>query len=69
MTAKTCNCCHRDYTRAQFHALPYVGVMEELTLRNCTCGSTIALPDVPRSVESVPPCELYAGPLTMRGAP
>lgn len=68
MTTKRCACCTRTYTAEQFHELPYVGEMEELTLRNCPCGSTIAMVNVrARSIESRPPCPLYAGPLTVRG--
>lgn len=66
---KSCKCCGATYTREKFAALPYVGKMEDLTLRNCACGSTLALVNAEpvRSVESVPPCPLYAGPLTVRG--
>lgn len=39
--------CGRSYTRKQWDALPYVGEnvdeLERLELRNCRCGSTIAL--------------------------
>jgi hypothetical protein len=43
---KRCGCgC--EYTPEQWQALPYVGVMrddvEALELRNCVCGSTLAV--------------------------
>jgi hypothetical protein len=40
--------------------------MEELTLRNCPCGSTLAMVERPASVESRPPSPLY-GALVSRG--
>lgn len=42
---KACKCCGRTITRAQWDALPLVHPhWEGLTLRNCTCGSTLAVP-------------------------
>ena len=63
---KRCNCCRTDYTPATWAALPCLGTLDGLEYRNCPCGSTLAI-EVASSVESVPPCELYAGPLTVRG--
>lgn len=63
---KHCNCCRTTYTPKTWATLPYVGRMDELELRNCACGSTLAIVTA-RSIESRPPCELYAGPLTERG--
>lgn len=38
--------CGREHTKEDWKQLPLVGVMQEdfLELRNCPCGSTIALP-------------------------
>lgn len=49
---KTCTCCGRQHDAASWAALPlkgYVGVVARVTLelRNCTCGSTLAV-EVPR---------------------
>lgn len=39
--------CGRAYSPAEWCALPFVGIMrddvETLELRNCTCGSTLAI--------------------------
>lgn len=52
---KLCTCCARVISRAQWQSLPYVGVcMGELELRNCACGSTLAIPLAP-SPETVRP--------------
>jgi hypothetical protein len=46
MTLKRCG-CGRCFTRAQWRELQYVGAqaddVETLELRNCPCGSTIAV--------------------------
>jgi hypothetical protein len=43
---KVCG-CGRPYTRAGWDRLPFVGVqddgVERIELRNCVCGSTIAV--------------------------
>ena len=59
---KRCACCHRTYTAEQFAALPLVGVQFGLTLRNCPCGSTLAMVEWDGAEVG-----LYAGPLTKRG--
>jgi hypothetical protein len=46
---KTCRCCRRDYTEASWAKLARVGLMSDgeggaLSLRNCVCGSTLAMP-------------------------
>lgn len=52
MTLKTCACCGRTYTLAQWLATPSLGVCDEhmwggfrfrLDVRNCVCGSTMAV--------------------------
>lgn len=63
---KQCRCCQRTYDAHGWAQLPHIGTLEGLEYRNCPCGSTLAV-EVVRSVESRPPCELYAGPLTERG--
>jgi CheY-like chemotaxis protein len=35
--------CGREYTRAEWGALPFCGTMQGTELRNCPCGSSIAL--------------------------
>ena len=47
-TIKTCNCCRRDYTESTWSRLDRVGLMSDgeggcLSLRNCVCGSTLAI--------------------------
>lgn len=46
MIVKTCRCGKR-YTAAEWEKLHYVGVMgddvERIELRDCTCGSTVAV--------------------------
>lgn len=49
-TIKVCR-CGRDYTEASWAQLARVGLMSDgeggsLTLRNCACGSTLAVPFV-----------------------
>jgi CheY-like chemotaxis protein len=39
---KTCG-CGKSYTIVQWSALPYVGAMGDTELRNCHCGSSLAL--------------------------
>ena len=43
---KRCS-CNRPYTEAEWRALPFVGYQageaDRLALRNCPCGSTIAI--------------------------
>jgi len=49
---KRCNCCGQQYTETTWRGLHYVGLWEldqPLELRNCTCGSTLALPVMPDS--------------------
>jgi len=46
-TIKTC-ACGRSYTEASWAELPRVGLMSDgeggvITMRNCTCGSTLAI--------------------------
>lgn len=49
--AKVCTKCEVSYTMEEFDALQYVGAQDafdkqgrcELELRNCPCGSTIAI--------------------------
>jgi hypothetical protein len=45
VVTKKCG-CGRVHTQEGWKQLPFVGVMHEdcLELRNCPCGSTIALP-------------------------
>jgi hypothetical protein len=51
MIIKRCPCCHREYTREAFDALPYVGRTDNdeigdqaLELRLCSgCKSTLAM--------------------------
>jgi hypothetical protein len=46
---KRCTKCFHLYTFKQWHRLPYVGLMEDeecgevLELRNCPCGTTLAI--------------------------
>lgn len=46
---KQCPCCGSAFTHAEWKALEFVGIQsfdgdpEELELRNCPCGSTIAV--------------------------
>ena len=45
---KTCTCCKKHYDKAGWEALERVGVVDDgdggtLELRNCSCGSTIAI--------------------------
>lgn len=50
---KLCACCHRAYTLDQWEDLPEVGTQSDevdasgqewaLELRNCPCGSTLAV--------------------------
>lgn len=44
---ETCSCCGRKFGAAEWSRLQYVGIQEapgmSLELRNCSCGSTIAL--------------------------
>jgi hypothetical protein len=56
---KTCS-CQKAYSRESFDALPgpgdwNVGDGEILRLRNCTCGSTIAVQIAPPRESSTPP--------------
>jgi hypothetical protein len=45
-----CNTCGKDYTKDTWKKLHYVGVQQALNskdnveLRNCPCGSTLAVP-------------------------
>ncbi|HEY3819006.1 MAG TPA: response regulator [Polyangiaceae bacterium] len=39
--------CGREYTRAQWGALAFCGTMQGTELRNCPCGSSIALGRLP----------------------
>lgn len=46
--SKRCGCCGREYTRVTWDLLPLVGIQVvpgwmDLELRNCACGSTLAL--------------------------
>jgi hypothetical protein len=45
---KVCGRCARSFTQAEWAALPLLGVQvfpdEKLELRNCPCGSTLAVP-------------------------
>lgn len=45
---KTCTCCARAFTLSEWDDLPEVGTQPDepgwmLVLRNCPCGSTLAL--------------------------
>lgn len=45
---KLCACCHRSYTLSEWEDLPEVGTQPDgdgyvLVLRNCPCGSTLAI--------------------------
>jgi hypothetical protein len=44
---KRCTCCDRPYTEHGWKLLPKIGMhrdwVEELELRNCPCGSTLAV--------------------------
>jgi hypothetical protein len=44
---KTCSCCGQKYTAPEWGSLPLCGYyqdeVERLELRNCRCGSTIAI--------------------------
>jgi len=55
---KTCSCGKR-YSSGTWKLLPYVGVhddgVERLELRNCVCGSTIAIELGPSRTSSRPP--------------
>lgn len=37
--------CGREYTRSEWKALTFCGTMGAVELRNCVCGSTVALAD------------------------
>jgi bifunctional non-homologous end joining protein LigD len=46
---KSCRCCSRSYTEATWGKLARCGLMQDgeggcLSLRNCVCGSTLAMP-------------------------
>lgn len=52
MIVKTCGCCGRTFTPAQWAALPSLGTMPSETesgepcaieLKNCSCDSTLAV--------------------------
>lgn len=57
---KTCSCCRRAISREEWNRLHYVGFLggvgadDRLELRNCACGSTLAIPLAP-SPETVRP--------------
>lgn len=44
---KTCRCCGKHYSAAEWRGLPYVGrqddEVEHLELRTCKCGTTLAV--------------------------
>ncbi len=40
---KHCHCCGKDYGYAGWVQLAYVGQQGDLEMRNCPCGSTIAI--------------------------
>jgi hypothetical protein len=44
---KACRCCGREYSLSPWRELAYVGIqddgVEALELRNCACGSTLAI--------------------------
>ncbi len=44
---KSCTCCHRSFTLEQWSALPLCGPQDDgvecLELRNCHCGTTLAI--------------------------
>ena len=42
LVVKRCG-CGREYTQAQWNALPFCGFIESCELRNCMCGSTIGI--------------------------
>lgn len=48
---KECRCCGRVHGARQWRLLPYVGIQhfgeEQLELRNCVCGSTLAIAALP----------------------
>lgn len=48
---KACRCCGKEHCAEGWRALPCIGVMgddeELLELRNCHCGSTLAI-EIPR---------------------
>lgn len=51
--------CHRTYTRESWDALPLVGIQHvdeglDLELRNCGCGSTIAIELVDPEADTLP---------------
>jgi hypothetical protein len=43
MAFKHCNCCQTDHSKKGWQQLPLVGDMMDLELRNCGCGSTLAV--------------------------
>lgn len=53
---KLCSCCRRAISQEEWSGLPLVGIqaddVEALELRDCECGSTLAvvLPPVSRTV-------------------
>lgn len=46
-TFKTCACCGRRFTEREWNALPLLGEyaddVERICMKNCSCGSTIAV--------------------------
>lgn len=40
---KTCTCCGRTWTHTDWLALPLLGVMAGVEMRNCTCQGTMAI--------------------------
>ena len=40
---KTCKCCRKTYNRAEWSALKLVGITDGVEMRNCPCGSTLAI--------------------------
>ena len=44
---KRCPCCTRVYSRDEWERLPHIGSTADLELRNCRCGSTLAV-EIPR---------------------
>jgi len=49
---KKCTCCGRVFTLAQWHALPILGHIDTVEMRNCpTCDGTMGI-----ERDEVPPC-------------
>lgn len=58
---KTCRACRRTWTPESWRALKYVGIQRidlegepDLELRNCTCGSTLAIELVDTAADTIP---------------